>query len=209
MKFRLKKPSDEDGMTLVELIVAMGILTILLTVSMSAVMALTKSTVRAQAVSDATDQLRVTFQRLDKEIRYASAINSPGFSGQDYYLEYLVEAGAGDGVEMCVQWRVHAATNELQRRTLKAGASSASEWQTTVTGLRNDLTVQSQLPFKVQRAGTEGEKVYTKQMLKVNLNTGLGEEADSRGGQLQADLVALNSSTSSPNTVCLNGGLTR
>lgn len=204
-----KDRTNEEGMTLVEMIVAMGILTVLLVISLSAVVALTKSTVRAQAVANATDQLRVTFQRFDKEVRYASAINIPGFSDEDYYVEYLVEASVKDGAATCVQWRLNMDTAELQRRTWSLDSTEASAWQTTVTGVRNDLSKKAEYPFTVQRAGTVDGKVYNRHQLEINLDTGMGEGKDARGGQLVSNFVAQNSSTTSPNTVCLNGAIGR
>jgi prepilin-type N-terminal cleavage/methylation domain-containing protein len=208
-RLQIEDQGREDGMTLVELIVAMGILTIMLTVSMAAITTMTNDAVRAKSVTDATDQLRVTFQQMDKEIRYASAINAPASTGTGYYVEYLVEANAASGAEQCVQWRYVTASGELQRRTATPGGTP-SEWRTTVTKLRNDLTVAAQRPFKLTKAGTTADgKVYTKQQLAVYLDTGMGTAEDPRGGQLNVQLVALNSSTSSPDTVCLTGGLNR
>lgn len=205
---KLRGAQGEEGMTLVELIVAMGILTIMLTVSMAAITTMTQDAVRSKSVTDAADQLRVTFQQMDKEIRYASAINAPASTGTGYYVEYLVEANAASGAEQCVQWRYVTASGELQRRTATPGGTP-SEWRTTVTKLRNDLTVAAQRPFTLAKAGVSGDKVFTKQQLAVYLDTGMGTAKDPRGGQLNVQLVALNSSTSSPDTVCLTGGMNR
>src|SRR5690554_6186509 len=114
MRPQAEDQAREDGMTLVELIVAMGILTIMLTVSMAAITTMTKDAVRSKSVTDAADQLRVTFQQMDKEIRYASAINAQGSTSTGYYVEYLVEANAASGAEQCVQWRYVTASGELQ-----------------------------------------------------------------------------------------------
>jgi prepilin-type N-terminal cleavage/methylation domain-containing protein len=201
--------THEDGMTLVELIVAMGILSIMLAISMVAVSGMTKSTVRAQAVTNSTDQLRTVFQRLDKEVRYASAINAPGTAGGSIYLEYLVDASAANGEAQCVQWRYVTDTAELQRRVWSPHSGSPSTWNTLVTGLRNDLSKSEQQPFELIRAGNYNGKVYSKQQLTVYLDAGMGDSEDPRGGQLSTTLVALNSSSTSPTTVCLNAGADR
>lgn len=202
-------------MTLVELIVAMGILVILLVVSMAAVVTMTRNTVRAQAVTDATDQLRITFQQLDKEVRYASDINEPGEAGGAIYVEYLVAASAADGAPQCVQWRYVKSSGDLQRRTWEPGApATVSAWRTTVTRLRNDLSTHQ--PFVMHRAATSSTgAVYVHQRLDVYLDTGMGTSGDARGGQLDVTLVARNSSASSTTNsptgaqVCLEGGAQR
>lgn len=203
-------------MTLVELIVAMGILMVLLVISMAAIMSMTRNTVRAQAVTNAADQLRVTFQQLDKEVRYASDINDPGSSSSAIYVEYLVAANAATGDAQCVQWRYVTDSGELQRRTWAPGSTTPSSWSTAVTRLRNDLTKPDQQPFVFVRAGNHDGKVYTSQQLKVFLDTGLGDARDVRGGQLDVTLVALNSSTASTTngpagtgSVCTTGGIGR
>lgn len=206
MRRHTSEGSAEDGMTLVELIVAMGILTVLLSISMAAVVGMTRSTVKAQAVTNASDHLRNTFQQMDKEVRYSSAINTPGEVDGSIYIEYLVDSNAASGVQQCVQWRYNTAAGELQRRTWLVGDSAGSAWRTTVTGLRNDLSDPSQQPFRVTAIGNDGGVVLTKQQLHVYLDAGMGDAGDSRGGQLQVQLVALNSSASSPNTVCMTGG---
>src|SRR5690554_5723000 len=83
------------GMTLTELIVAMGIFMAVLAVFGAAIVTMSQTTVRAQATSDSTSQVRTVFQRMDKEVRYASEINMPGAAGGDLYVEYLVPVSTG------------------------------------------------------------------------------------------------------------------
>ncbi|WP_334168860.1 PilW family protein [Timonella senegalensis] len=203
------RDDSEDGMSLVELIISMAILVLLLGVTLTAVAGMSKSTVRSQAVADASDQLRTTYQRLDKEVRYASSVNQPGVVGNSIYFEYLIDSNIATGTPECVQWRYVADKGELQRRTWPNGTTKASAWQTMITRLRNDLSQVEQQPFRVQRAGNNNGKVTSKQQLDIFLDTGLGADADPRGGQLDVTFVAQNSSTNSPYTVCLIGGMNR
>lgn len=209
-KTRKHLDENERGVTMIELLVAMMILSVIIVVSLSAVLNMTRSTVRSQAITDAADQLRVTFQRLDKEVRYAAAINMPAQVGNSIYVEYLVEHNAAEGIPECVQWRYQTDTGELQRRSWENGTVDASGWQTLVTDLRNDLSQSAQQPFTLQRAevGADGRQ-YVHQRLAVYLDSGLGDAGDGRGGQLDADFVALNSSGRSQHTVCLSGGIGR
>lgn len=207
--------SGDSGMTLTELIVAMGIFTMVLVVSLAAVVTMSQTTVRAQVTSDTTSQIRTVFQRFDKELRYASEINSPGASSGDYYVEYLVPATVADSDSMCVQWRYETDADELQRRTWEPGVpEGVSGWATMVTGLRNDLSDADQRPFVVHDAGPDGTKVFTRQKLDIYLDAGLGDAGDGRGGQLKVTFVALNSSVASEtnsgaDTVCLEGAVQR
>ncbi|WP_297082200.1 hypothetical protein [uncultured Demequina sp.] len=213
---RSSRRGDDSGLTVVELVVSMGIFAAVIVVFMTAVASMSSSTVRTQAASDATSALRTVYQRLDKEVRYASEINPPGVVGDDHYVEYLIPESTGTGDPLCVQWRVDASEAELQRRTWTPGdASSVSAWATMLTDLRNDLTDPDQQPFERRRAGVDSGIVYLRQSLHVYLDTGLGDELDAEGGQLDVTMVANNTSTSSVtngstgDTVCLVGGVQR
>lgn len=205
----------DAGMTLTELIVAMGIFIAVLSVFMAAVVSMSQTTVRAQVTSDKTSQIRTTFQRFDKEIRYASEINLPATSGGDYYVEYLVPVSTANSEPLCVQWRLATSEMELQRRTWHPDhPDNVTDWATMITDLRNDLSDPDQEPFTFSPAGGVGDKVYTRQRLDVYVDTGLGDAGDGRGGQLDVSFVALNSSQASvtnagTSTVCLEGGTQR
>ncbi|MES1171413.1 MAG: hypothetical protein ABUL56_03525 [Actinomycetota bacterium] len=204
----------EAGVSIMELIISMLIFSFVLVVFMGAIVSMVRATSRNQVVSDTSTQLRTVYQRLDKEVRYASDINTPGTSGGNIYIEYWMPASAATGQSTCVQWRYVAASKELQRRSwLQGDPSSVTPWITMVTRLRNDLSQSTQQPFVVYRAGAFGGKVYTHQRLDVFLDSGLSSSPN-QGGQLKVSLVAQNSATTSvTNTgtqkVCLVGGVQR
>ncbi len=209
------RESRDSGMTLTELLVAMGIFMAVLAVFMGAVVSMSQTTVRAQVTSDTTSQIRTTFQRFDKEIRYASEINFPGVSGGDYYVEYLVPVSTGNSQPLCVQWRIDTSERELQRRTWHPDTpEAATAWATTITNVRNDFSDPADRPFRFEPAGVQGSKVFTRQRLDVYIDAGMGEPGDGRGGQLDVSFAALNTSAASVTnsgtaTVCLGGGTQR
>src|SRR5690606_5942829 len=147
-----------------------------------------------------------------KEVRYASDINMPGGTDGNVYVEYLVPASTASSTPLCVQWRLHNAEGELQRRTWEpSDPAGVSAWATMISDVRNDLSVTSQRPFTFHPAGVDGNKNFTRQRLDVFVDAGMGDDGDGRGGQLEVSFVALNSSSSSEtnggtSTVCLGGG---
>ncbi|WP_152650660.1 PulJ/GspJ family protein [Demequina aurantiaca] len=207
---------DDSGVSVVELIVAMGIFTMVLVVSLAATVSMSNQAVSAQVVGDTASQLRKTFQSMDKELRYADAINAPGTSGGNIYVEYQVPATAIHGEELCVQWRYVTASNELQRRTWTPGTDAdLTGWSTFVTDLQNDLTKADEQPFALHRAGPTGSKVFLRQGLDVYLDAGLSNNKVDAGSQLDVYMVARNSSAESVSNdpsgtqVCLVGGAQR
>ncbi|WP_084037789.1 hypothetical protein [Demequina sp. NBRC 110053] len=210
------RDKGDEGFSVIELVVTMGIFTTVLVVFLAAVVSMSQTTARAQATSDSASDIRTVFQRLDKEVRYASEINAPGTAGGDVYVEYLVPATVATSEELCVQWRLETDAMELQRRTWPpADPDAVTGWATMVTNLRNDLTDPAQAPFIRHSAGTTADgKVYTKQRLDVYLDAGMGEAREGGGSQLDVTFVALNTSVNSETNasadrVCLAGGVQR
>lgn len=190
---------DDSGVTMVELLVSMGIFTMVLVVALAATVTMSNQAVTTQVVGDTSSQLRTVYQRLDKEVRYAEAINPPAVSNGDIYVEYLVPSTATKGDELCVQWRYVTGSKQLQRRTWTPGSDAdLSGWSTMVTDLRNDLGQTDQQPFAMHYAGLQTDsKVYVHQGLDVYLDAGLGSARESAGSQLDVYLVARNSSPDS------------
>lgn len=185
--------ADDSGLTLVELIVSMGIFTVLLSMFMAGVVIMTRDTTRAVGVSNAGDSTRKVFQRLDKEIRYASSINRPGVGATPgtYYVEYIQTAVDAGLKPKCTQWRYTASTHKLEVRTWRVTPAVATAWHLEATNVRNDLAVASSLPFQFSPA----DSISLRQQLRVYLTVGSGTKP---GAELDSVFVARNSSASSP-----------
>lgn len=181
-------------MSLVELLVSMGIFMTIVSVFMAGVVIMTKNTTRAQAVGDSGDAVRKVFQRLDKDVRYAAAINRPGAGAAGtYYVEYLTTAVDTGLKPLCTQWRYTASTRKLEVRTWRTIAvPTPTAWRTMATNVRNDLTVVAQRPFEFTAAGA----MFRKQQLRVYLDVSPGATGATarKGAQLDSVFVARNSS---------------
>lgn len=149
---------SECGFTLVEALVSMVIFMTSMAVITSVVLAMTNNMRQAQGVSVATDQTRLAFQRLDKQVRYASAVSLPGMGapGTGWYVELLAEApDANPGAtppefsfKKCTQWRLRP-DGHLETRSWLILPNAAltpqgplPSWTTVSTGVINDLTTQ-------------------------------------------------------------------
>lgn len=200
---RVRRPADEtsetdEGMTLVELIVAMGIFTVVVSVFMAGIVVMTKSTARAQAVGDSGDAALKVFQKFDKQVRYASAINGagPGATTGTYYVEYLVTAVDAGQSPVCTQWRYSTSTRKLEIRTWKDVAPrTPTAWLVMATNVRNDLSQPAQRPFTWKAA----DNINLRQQLAVHLDLGPGAAGTGarKGAQIHSVFVARNSSSAS------------
>lgn len=195
---RDEAPGDE-GLTLIELLVAMGIFTVVLAVFMSGVVAMTSSTVRAQDVTDSGDSLRRAFQTLDKQIRYASSINSAGTGASGaHYVEFLTTAVPAGEAPVCTQWRFSPSARELAYRTWRDSPSaSRTDWRVVSHDVRNATSgADARPPFRLDFA----RDARVRQQLVVSLDVGRGEAgADAlTGADVETVFVARNSSFESP-----------
>lgn len=199
-------------MSLVELIVAMSIFLVVIAVFMGSVVAMTRTTARAGAVSTATSDVRKVLDRFDKQVRYSTAINRPGSGGTTtkFYVEYLMPNPAAGGTPVCVQWRYDSVAHTIARRSwLSTGAPSAT-WSAIAVHVRNAMP--SNPPFVFTAA--DGYTVH--QGLTVALDVGVGSRpganarttygARNTSGTTQTNQDAPPSDGQSDNPVCLPVG---
>lgn len=146
------RPQLDNGVALIEIVMAMTLFVTVMAVITSATMAMVDNMRQVDGVSLATDQNRLVFNRLDKQVRYALAISDPGYViAQDaWYVELTFDdpkkdtsAGPTFKQQVCAQWRL--AGGKLQTRDWRlnpAGllAGVASDWTTIGTGFTNGVS---------------------------------------------------------------------
>lgn len=69
--------TDDEGTTLLELMVGMVVMSIFMALATAAIVNIFSSTSKIQAVASSAGQLNIAFDRLDKQVRYASVIFAP------------------------------------------------------------------------------------------------------------------------------------
>jgi prepilin-type N-terminal cleavage/methylation domain-containing protein len=152
---------DDSGLTLIEMMVAMAIFTVLLSIFGVAVQSFSRSTVRTLQTSDQTTQSRVVFDRFDKQVRSASAISVPGKNpaGVNWYVEYQDDTVVPS---TCTQWVLRTDTGKLETREWAVGALTAPAWRPVAAGITNTPT---QPPFDL----IESTTIVQLQQLSVSL----------------------------------------
>lgn len=183
----------DAGVTLVETLVAMGIFSVVLTIFMAAVLSMTASTSRVNNTADAGDGVRAAFLRLDRQVRYADAINQPVQSASgSWYVEFRTSQRVNAQPTQCTQWRYDPATQSLQFRTWTDGTAPAADFRTVTT--RVLPATGSPSPFTVARADAD----HLNQKLTILLRAGAGAGASAGQASMTTSFVARNSSTTSP-----------
>lgn len=179
---------DDSGLSLVELLVAMGIFTVVISVFTAALVTMTQGTAHTQSVADAGDAARKAFQRMDKQVRYAAAINRPGAGTSGArYVEFRTAAVPAGTSPFCTQWKLDPVAQTLEVRTwADVPGATQSGWNTIVTEVRNDLAAGEE-PFAFAQADAD----VLHQTLHVVLRVGRGSTA---GADVSTTFVARNSS---------------
>ena len=85
------EPADQ-GYSLVEVIVATSLMAVIMVMVTGAITEVYSTVNRADGLSIARDQIGNSFRRLDKELRYATWVATPGQVGSAWYLEYATDS---------------------------------------------------------------------------------------------------------------------
>jgi len=185
-------PRGDAGVTLLELMITMAIMAVVLMMFTGAMIQIYRSVNKNEAIAAARDGVNLTFARLDKEIRYAAGISTPGVTGTDQYVEYLI---TNTGAKTCVQLRLHAPSAQLQRRSWPQSGTPGG-WTVLASG------IAATNPFT--RNPATGDFAFQRLRIDMTANKSGGATATKR--QSDITFTALNTSpTTSSDNVCTEG----
>lgn len=183
-----------DGFTIVELLISMILLAVVSTSFLAATNAIYSGIHKQQGITDAADGNRRAFELLDKQVRYASAINTPGTAADgNFYVEYQWSKSNGSlDTPTCSQWRLNPTTDVLQWRSWAATGvtlTPAPAWTTVDTGVANNPATAP--PFALVGPTLHGATMQF-QILTINLIA----RRDKGNLTTQSQLTALNTPNS-------------
>ncbi len=211
------REGSDSGFSLIELMVAMAIFTIVMTIVFGTMGWVVNSEGQVAAVSQSSAQVNAAFMQLDTEVRYAADINQPGTYGGDYWVEMESDWTVSSlGAPRCTQLEYDTTTGTLQQRTWLLGASvpslASAQWEVLATGLS---TAPQANPFVLVLAaptlptpGTTGVTIpvgggATPWRLTVTLASSAGAGNTAATSQSSFTMSALNVTGSSTNlNVC-------
>lgn len=214
-RLRKQVATRDEGFSLIELIVAMGIFIIFVSLFLGAVVGLARGTTRAQVSAEATGGVIILFQNIDRQVRYADGINNPGTSSGKTYVEFRTPAASAPSrVTTCTQWRYDPDKAIIESRTWDDTASSvAKPWSVKLTSVEPDAAAG--YPFAMVPVGTAGS---TKQQFVLTVRA--GNSSAGAATNISSSFFAKNTHSGSPgnavdaagvstNPVCQRTGGTR
>jgi prepilin-type N-terminal cleavage/methylation domain-containing protein len=208
-----RRPSvrDERGLTLVELLVAMAILSIVMLVFTRTLASVQMAAVRQENLSRTNDQLRLVVEEMDRQIRSGQVLFDPASEGSStcsgcvagYTLRVYTMSNAnavsagGLGYATCVLWKV-ASTSPYALKTVRWQSSdpngTVTAWRTVATGVVNSQISGATAPFTLE----SGSRT-------LDLSFAVNQDLANRSTQttyVQASLTGRNTAAGTPVTVC-------
>lgn len=203
LKLRLRHGRADQGFTVIELMVAMLIFSIFLSIMITSIIALTRGANRIKVAAVSTNQELAVFQRLDRQIRYADGLNAQGAGafGSIYFEFRTPDDSAPTGVTTCTQWRYDPTAMTLASRSWPDGnLSAATPWNVQLGNIANDGGAN--YPFQYIPPSGSGNG-STLQELTMTLDAG---NATVKGSLISSTFVARNSADNSGAAVCQAAG---
>lgn len=186
-----RHPARDDGFSLTEIMVTMSVMSVVTLLFTTGVAQLFAAQRHSDAVTSATQQIHTAFLRLDRDIRYASGINTGStVASGNTYVAYAI---TNTGIVICNQLRLTPA-GLLQARQ-KTGAAAVGGWQT----LASELIQPSSL---TTYPATDGGNAY--QQLVVSLTARGGGATAAERETATFTFTALNSSVATSDDVVCN-----
>ena len=185
---------DDAGITLVELMTSMSIMSILVAMFTVGMVQMYRAANQTEARSVSQSQLDIVFLRLDKEIRYATAITPPVLLPSGWYVEYsFLDSRIDPPVRKCSQLWLDTADQKLRTRTWAEG-STAGVFAVIASNIR------ASQPFSVPPRPTDGAIKFQRLQLSLTADGGPGSTIGPR--QFNVMFTALNTSDVSDAATC-------
>jgi prepilin-type N-terminal cleavage/methylation domain-containing protein len=170
-----KRPSGDGGLTLVELLVTMAVLTGAMAIVTSALIGVQKYTRDVQGSADANAEARQAIAQIDRQVRSGNVLYSPANETSPSSCTPVgTDAGTcmrvytqANGSERCVQWQVLPDPARPGRDMLRS-RSWAPTWQTDgnytewAVQARNLVGAESTPPFRLAGAVTASSSRFLK-----------------------------------------------
>jgi hypothetical protein len=188
---RRRLAEDERGTTMMEMVVGMTIMAIFMSMFTTAIFMMTRTANKVQSVTGTASQVNQAFLKLDKLVRYSSAVSTPGTgTGGDKYVELRF---TNTGSESCTQLRFDGTKQQLQQRSWtvnsSGNASTASAWLPVASSISSGSFTQP----------TDPAALYQQLTVSVSATAGSTQSSTTTNAMT---FTALNSNLSQTGSVC-------
>ncbi|HET9518882.1 MAG TPA: prepilin-type N-terminal cleavage/methylation domain-containing protein [Actinoplanes sp.] len=192
--------ADDAGMTLAELMVSMALTTVIMSLFTTGIVQLYQVSNVTQSREVAQSQVRTAWVRVEREVRYAAGITTPGQVGGDWYVEYVT---TNTGPAVCGQLRLSDAAGQLQWRTWTRGQTPPTSWTVLASFVSEWAGVA---PFRFYSANSFGGVQQLELLLTANVGSGKTAASKQIGWRITARNTSLQTETTKPADACIVRG---
>ncbi len=177
-----ERSAAEAGLTLIELMVAMVIFSVVMAVSFSVLATVQKQSSDISAREDTVGNARLALEQMDRQIRSGNVLYDPLLEALPLSMRVYTQA---NGTQQCVQWQVY--NGALRFRSWSPTWETdgiVSTWSNKARYIVNDASTP---PFALEGSAT----AYGSRLLDISLRV----KAPKAGGnpvQLQTSLSGRN-----------------
>jgi prepilin-type N-terminal cleavage/methylation domain-containing protein len=200
-----RRLGQQDGITLVEMVVATAILGIVMLVFTSTLAVLQRAEVGEESRTRSGDQARLALQTIDKMVRSGNLLYNPasetgtvdpfGVSAPSYLFRVYTQAKlAADDDPKCAAWLVDDERQLLFRSWPAEQPSQATDWRVVATGVVNRDLSPAVLPFTLDSSARTVTVTF-----EINDELDRFPEATQRYSQ---SITGRNTAFGYPNDVC-------
>jgi type II secretory pathway pseudopilin PulG len=209
---------DDAGSTLLELVVGMALMGVFLSIFTTAIFQMGRTITKVDAVTQSAGQANQAFLKLDKLVRYASAVTTVGKSTSGYW--YVELDNTATQPETCTQLRIapsisNSSDIQLQQRTwtitTTSGTpvvSSASSWRMVADGVTNNAVAvgSADQPFTVPTGSVTVSSPFQQLTITLVFESGTGDGASTTRSAMTFTALNSNASAVSNSSVCQQKG---
>jgi uncharacterized protein (TIGR02599 family) len=136
---RDRRLRGDEGLTLVELLVAMMILGIVMTVMTSVLISIQRAVVTQDNRSTNLDQARLALQTIDRQVRSGNLLYNPNIESPAYFqIRIYTQSNAPTyGAARCVVWQINSSQQLITRSWPANQPDLATGWYIAATGVVN------------------------------------------------------------------------
>jgi hypothetical protein len=197
--------NEDEGTTLAELIVGMGVMVVFMTIFTTVIFMMNNASAHTEAVEVSSSSVNGAFLQLDKTIRYASSISQPSAAADSNGNWFVEIQTTNTGTTVCTQLKLDTQAQKLSSRTWTMPTSTSYTQPSNYTLIASQVTANG-TPFTLTANGS-----VPFEQLTIALSSTQGSGQSSVTTNSSMTFVAVNSAATSratktnpgsPATVC-------
>lgn len=193
----------ETGMTLVELMVTMMMLSVVMVVFFGVLASIQKAVVHQDNLSRTNDQARLGLEQLDREIRSGNVLYDPASeSPANYTLRVYTQSNPGARfpgyTSVCSLWTINSSQQLVTRVWPPNKPEDATPWRVVAEGIVNRVVSPAVLAFWIDTDPNKGGRTVD---MKLVVNQDLTNKS-TQTITVQTSSTGRNTSYGFPQDVC-------